>query len=154
MAYSPSTPRKTPQANPTDETHIYNKIKRTTIWFCGGGWGVAVYVESEYLFPIFCGRQYLFSSNFSKDHLFYVIAYLNLMDAGLFIYFLRDPGRPPPPINFTSPNKKGTSFNHSPIVTTAILNTLPCSTGFGLVDTIWCVCDCCCPICPLCDNIF
>ena len=41
--------------------HIYNKIKRTTIWFCGGGgWGLAVYVESEYLFP----------SNFSKDHLF------------------------------------------------------------------------------------
>ena len=36
-AYSPSTPRKTPQANPTDETHVYNKIKRTTIWFCGGG---------------------------------------------------------------------------------------------------------------------
>ena len=24
------------QANPTDVTHIYNKIKRTTIWFCGG----------------------------------------------------------------------------------------------------------------------
>ena len=59
------------------------------------------------------------------------------MDAGLFIYFPRDSGHniyykvfdgqdiyfknlPPPPINRTSPNKKkGTSFNHSPIVTTA-----------------------------------
>ena len=36
----------------------------------GEGGGLAVYVESEYLFPIFCGRQYLFSSNFSTDHLF------------------------------------------------------------------------------------
>ena len=53
------------------------------------------------------------------------------MDAGLFIYFPRDPGHniyfkvfdhkdiyfeklpPPPRINFTSPKKKGTSFNHS-----------------------------------------
>ena len=52
--------------------HIYNKIKRTTILFCGGGehMGLAVYVETEYLFPIFCGRQYLFSSNFSTAHLF------------------------------------------------------------------------------------
>ena len=38
-------------ANPTDETHLH-KIKRSTIWFCGGG-GLAVYVESEYLFPIY-----------------------------------------------------------------------------------------------------
>ena len=36
----------------------------------GDGGSLAVYVESEYLFPIFCGRQYLFSSNFSTDHLF------------------------------------------------------------------------------------
>ena len=36
----------------------------------GEGGGLAVYVEAEYLFPIFCGRQYLFPSNFSKDHLF------------------------------------------------------------------------------------
>ena len=35
----------------------------------GGGGGVAVYVESVYLFSIFCGRQYLFSSNFRTDHL-------------------------------------------------------------------------------------
>ena len=62
------------------------------------------------------------------------------MDAGLFIYFPRDPGHniyfkvfvgqdiyfkklPPPGIKCTSPNKKGTSFNHSKIVPTAILNT-------------------------------
>ena len=65
------------------------------------------------------------------------------MDAGLFIYFPRDPGQniyfkvfddqdiyfkklpAPPPlrINCSSPNKKGTSVNHSPIVPTAILNT-------------------------------
>ena len=32
------------------------------------GVGLAVYVESEYLFPIFYGRQYLFSSIFSKDN--------------------------------------------------------------------------------------
>ena len=92
----------------------------------GRGDGLAVYVESEnvYLFPIFCG-QYLFSSNFSKDHLFEDIAYLNLMDAGLFIYYPREPGHsiyfkvfdgqdiyfkklpaPPPRINCTSLNKK------------------------------------------------
>ena len=35
----------------------------------GRGGGLAVYVESEYLFPIFCGRQYLFLSYFSTDHL-------------------------------------------------------------------------------------
>ena len=77
------------------------------------------------------------------------------MDAGLLIYFLRDPGQniyfkvfdgqdiyffkmqaPSSPlrINCSSPNKKkGNSFNHSPIVPTAILNTYPCPTGFGLV---------------------
>ena len=62
------------------------------------------------------------------------------MDAGLFIYFLRDLGqniyikvfdgqdiylpdhRPHLRINCSSLNKKGTSFNHSPIVPTAILN--------------------------------
>ena len=53
------------------------------------GEGLAVYVESEYLFPIFCGRHYLFSSNFSTED----IAYLNLIDAGLFIYFPREPGQ-------------------------------------------------------------
>ena len=47
--------------------HIYNKIKRTTILFCGEG-GLADYVESEYLFWIYCVRQYLFSSKFSTDH--------------------------------------------------------------------------------------
>ena len=111
------------------------------------GGGLAVYVESEYLFPISCGRQYLFSSNFSKDHLFYDIAYLNLMDAGLFIYFPRDPGHniaiifilrcltakifilknchhPSPRINCTSPKKRGTSFDHSQIVPTAMLHGL------------------------------
>ena len=59
------------------------------------------------------------------------------MDAGLFIYFPRDPGQniyfkvfdgqdtasPPPPESTVSPlTRKGTSFNHSPIVPTAILN--------------------------------
>ena len=74
--------------------HIYNKLKRTTSGLCGeeGGVCLAVYVESEYLFPIFCGRRYLFSSNFRTDILFKDMAYLNLMDAGLFIYFPRDPG--------------------------------------------------------------
>ena len=39
---------KTPQANPTDETHIYNKIKRTTIWFCvGGGRGIWQFMSSR-----------------------------------------------------------------------------------------------------------
>ena len=66
------------------------------------------------------------------------------MDAGLFIYFPRDPGQniyfkvfdgqdiyikkllPPPPSESTVRplRKKGPcSFNHSPIVPTAILNT-------------------------------
>ena len=66
------------------------------------------------------------------------------MDAGLFIYFPRDPGNniyflldgqdiyfkkqpasPPPPPESTvrPPTKKGTSFNHSPTVPTARLNT-------------------------------
>ena len=59
-------PKQIPQTK-----HIYNKIKRTTIWFCrGGGGSLAVYVESEYLFPIFWGRQYLFSSNFSTHRPF------------------------------------------------------------------------------------
>ena len=40
----------------------------------GMGGGLAVYVESEYLFPIFCRRQYLFLSNVSTDHLFLDIA--------------------------------------------------------------------------------
>ena len=76
---------------------------------------------------------------------------MNKMDAGLFIYFPRDTGQDiyfkmfdgqdiyfkmfdgqdiyfkklpaPPPINYSSHNKKGTSFNHSPIVPSAILNT-------------------------------
>ena len=71
--------------------HIYNKIKRTTISFCGGGAGVlTVYVESEYLFPIFCGRQYQFSSNFR-------------------IFILKN-CQPPPPSESTvrSLTKKGT----------------------------------------------
>ena len=52
--------------------HIYSKIERTRIWFCrgGGGGGLTVYVEAEYVFPIFCARQYFFSSNFRTDHLF------------------------------------------------------------------------------------
>ena len=46
------------------------------------------FMSSQY----FCGRQYLFSSNFNKDHLFYYIAYFDLMDVGLFISFPSDPG--------------------------------------------------------------
>ena len=45
---------------------------------------------------------------------------------GQDVYFLKNCQPPPPPfrINCSSPNKKkGTSFNHSPIVPTAILNT-------------------------------
>ena len=68
---------------------------------------------------------------------------LNLIDAGLFIYFPRDLGQniyfkvfdgqdiyfkncqPPRPSESTvcPLTKKGTTFNHSPIVPTAILNT-------------------------------
>ena len=70
----------------------------------------------------------------------YIVACLNLMDAGLFIHYPREPDQniyfkvldgqniyfkklpAPHPlrINCPSPNKKGTSFNHSPIVPTAI----------------------------------
>ena len=53
------------------------------------------------------------------------------MDAGLFIYFRKEPGQdiyfknaPPPSESTVRPlTKKETSFNHSPIVPTAILNT-------------------------------
>ena len=65
-AYYPSTPRKTLQAN-TDETHLEEDhlILRRGV--------LAVYVESKYLFLIFCGRQNLFSSNFKTDHLYFKI---------------------------------------------------------------------------------
>ena len=65
-----------------------------------------------------------------------------MMDAGLFIYFHRNPGHniyfkvfdghaiyfkktaaPPPQSTVRPLTKKGTSFNHSPIVPTAILNS-------------------------------
>ena len=76
----------------------------------GGGGGLAVYVESEYLFPIF---------------------FRATMDAELFIYFPRDPGHniyfkvltESTESTVRPLTKKGTSFNHSPIVPTAILNT-------------------------------
>ena len=70
------------------------------------------------------------------------------MDAGLYIYFPRDPAQniyfkvfdiyfkkmPAPSESTVRPlTKKGTTFNHSPIVPTAILNTKLCPTGFGLV---------------------
>ena len=65
--------------------HIYNKIKRTTIWFWGGGGGGIL--------------QFMTSQNIYFQTI-----------AGDNIYFL-----PPPPIYCSSPNKKikGTSFNHS-----------------------------------------
>ena len=118
-----------------------------------GGRDLAVYVELEYKF---CGRQYLFSSNFSKDHLFKDIAYLNLMDACMIIFliflgtkiyfkgfyhqdiFFKKLPAPPPPfrINFSTPKIKGPDSTIPPIVPTAILNTKPCSTGYGLVRFI------------------
>ena len=54
-AYSPSTPRKTPQANPTDETHLQHLILRGR-----GGGDLAVYVGSEYLFQIIYGDNIYF----------------------------------------------------------------------------------------------
>ena len=74
------------------------------------------------------------------------------MDAGFFIYIPRDishniyfkvfdgqdklPVPPPFRINCSSPNEKETSFNHSPIVPTTILNTQPCPTGFNRAYSI------------------
>ena len=70
-----------------------------------GRGGLAVFVESEYLRAT--------------------------MDAGLFIYFPRDPGHniyfkvltESTESTVRPLTKKGTSFNHSPIVPTAIKNT-------------------------------
>ena len=77
---------------------------------------------------------------------------MNLMDAGLFIYFPRDPGQniyfkvfdgqdiyfkncqpPPPPPESTvrPPNKKGTTFNHFPIVENNMM-TVYFSGGVGV----------------------
>ena len=67
---SPSTPGKTPQGKPTDETHLQQNLEDDHLILLGKGGGLAVYVESEYLFPIICGRQYSFSSKFSTDHSF------------------------------------------------------------------------------------
>ena len=61
MAYSPSSPRKTPQANPTDETHTFTtKLRGRPFDSAGEGRGTG----SLYLFPIFCGRQWM------QDYLF------------------------------------------------------------------------------------
>ena len=70
-------------------------------------------MSSQNIYSKLLRRQYSFSSNFSNDHLFKDIAYLNLLDAGLFINFPRDLGHniylkvfdgqdtvsPPPPQN-------------------------------------------------------
>ena len=47
--------------------------------------------------------------------------YVKVFD-GQGIYFKKLPP-PLPIINCSSPNKKGTTFSHSPIILTAILNT-------------------------------
>ena len=134
--------RKTPQANPTDETHIYNKIKRTTIWFCGGGGGGGWQFMSSQ--NTFAGDYIYFHPTSAKTIYFKIYPIWIWLMQDYFFYFPWDLGQniyikvfhgqdiyfkncqPPPPlprINCSSPNKKGTSFNHSPIVLTAILNT-------------------------------
>ena len=104
--------------------------------------------DSIYFHPTSAQTIFLRYSLFESD-----------MDAGLFIYFPRDPGQniyfkvltariflfkaasPPPPSAESTVHlltKKGTGFNHSPTAPTAILKTYmqPCPEGLGLVDTI------------------
>ena len=145
-AYSPSKPRKTPQANPTDETYFYNKIKRTTIWFCKGGemvWQFMLSQKTCIYFQSFADDNVYFHPTSAKtiyfkilpiwiwwmqDYLFIFLGtqaikfILRCLTAKLFTLKNCQPP-PPPPINCTSPNKKRTSFNHPPIVLTVILNT-------------------------------
>ena len=73
---------------------------------------------------------------------------MNLLDAGLFIYFPRDPGHkiylkvfiyfkklpaPPPQSTVRPLAKKGTVSTIPKKLPNALLNTYLCSTGFGLV---------------------
>ena len=67
MKTTPSTPRKTPQANPTDETHLQQNSEDDHLILRGRGDGLC---RVRILFPIFCGRQYLFASNYRTAHLF------------------------------------------------------------------------------------
>ena len=70
-----------------------------------------------------------------------IIYLFSLRDPGHNIYFKVFDGQdiyfkklPPPPQSTVRPlKKKGTSFNHSQIVPTDILNTYACPTGFDLV---------------------
>ena len=94
-----------------------------------GGGGLAVWPRQNIYFQSFAGDNIYFHPPSAKT--IQDIAYLNLMDAGLYIYFPRDPGDniyfevfdgqninlkklPPPPESTVRPlTKKGTSFNHS-----------------------------------------
>ena len=61
-----------------------------------------------------------------------IIFILRCLTAKVFIFF-KNASPPPPNKLYVLYKKKRSSFNHSPIVPTAILITQPCSTGFGLV---------------------
>ena len=91
---------------------------------------------------------YIYFQSFADDNIYFhptsaqTIYYLNLMDAGLFIYFLRDQGKniyfqvfdgqpPPPRINCSSPNKTRDQFQPYPNSTDC--HTKHIATGFGLV---------------------
>ena len=133
MTSSTSTPRKTPQANPTDAKHIYNKIKRTSIWYCGGGSMVVwQFMSSQNIYFLsFAGDSIYFYPTSSKTIYFKIWPiWIWLMQDYLFI-FLGTQARIfvfrcltarifilkncPPPINCTSPNKqKGDQFQPSP----------------------------------------
>ena len=124
--------------------HIYNKIKRTTIWFCGGRGGggsgsfcwVKIFISNLLRATIFIFIQLQHRPFILRHSLFE-------SDGCSIIYFPRDPGQNiyikvfngqdiyfkpaahplPLRINCSSPNKKGTSFYHSRIEPAAIQNT-------------------------------
>ena len=140
-AYSPNTPRKTPQANDTDETHLQQNKEDHNLILRGKGGGVWQLKLSQIIyFQSLAGDNIYFIQLQNRP---FILRYslFDLMDAGLFFYwtqasifillcltakifiFKKTASHPPPRINCSSPNKKGISFNHSLIAPTAKLNT-------------------------------
>ena len=78
------------QALHVRRTTFTTKLKGRAFDSAGEG-GLAVFIESEYLFPIFCGDNIYFYPTSAQT--VYHVAYLNLMDAGLFINFFRNLGQ-------------------------------------------------------------
>ena len=113
----PQRIRQKLRGRPFDSAGIWQFMSSQNIYFKSFRATILIFIQLQ-------NRHFLF-----KD-----IAYLNLMDAGLFIYIPRDPGKninfqvfdgqniffkkppasPPPPIQLFVPNKKGDQFQPFP----------------------------------------